>query len=287
MRRLTRGEYALVSPDGKTIAVSKRSGIHTIGPDGRGERLVGRGKPAAWFTDSQHLLTIRGEALVVIDLEDGGVAVVDRGPVAGSVSPNGEKVAYDRFQKTGRPWPCDESSDIYIADLDGTSRRQLTTDGRSSTPVWGAHWIAFARLPEDFDCSYPTPRIWKMRPDGRGVTPIMRTLPGRFRSGGRYGVRPHAWVHGRPRLIATTPTEWGAELALVETRSGKVGEVDLDPRPKYVTAMYVDATSSDGLYIVGAACGAEFPCTIRIYSVARGRARELITGRVAYPHWNR
>jgi hypothetical protein len=36
-----------------------------------------------------------------------------------------------------------------------------------------------------------------------------------------------------------------------------------------------------------AACGAEYPCTIRIYSVSERRGRELITGRVAYPHWNR
>jgi hypothetical protein len=51
--------------------------------------------------------------------------------------------------------------------------------------------------------------------------------------------------------------------------------------------MYVDHPSRDGRYVVGAACGAELPCTIRFYSVAARRARELITGAVAYPHWNR
>jgi hypothetical protein len=51
--------------------------------------------------------------------------------------------------------------------------------------------------------------------------------------------------------------------------------------------MYVEHPSRDGRHAVGAACGAEGPCTIRIYSVVTGQARQLITGAVRYPHWNR
>ena len=115
----------------------------------------------------------------------------------------------------------------------------------------------------------------------------MRTLPNRLATLGRYGVRPFAWVSGSPLLLATIPTEWGAELALVNRRSGRARVADLDLRPRRERPMYVDHPSRDGRYVVGAACGAEGPCTIRIYSVAAGRARELITGDVRYPHWNR
>ncbi len=284
MRRLTRGSFGLVSPDGRTIAVSRRSAIHTLGPDARGERLVARGKPALWLSDSRHLLAIQGKALVNIDVEDDSVAVIARNdPVTWSISPDGKAVAYELYERTSGP--CEGRSDIYVADADGGSRKRLTKDGRSSRPVWGKEWIAFAHRPAGADCFVP--RIWKMRPDGRSATPIMRTLPKRFANSGFYGVRPHAWVAGRPLIVATSPTEWGLVLAIVNTQNGSVRMPDLDPRPRTVTQMYVDDVSRDGRHVVGAACGAEFPCTIRTYSVEDGRASELATGRVAYPDWNR
>jgi hypothetical protein len=83
------------------------------------------------------------------------------------------------------------------------------------------------------------------------------------------------------------PTEWGAELALVDSRSGSTRKPDLDPRPRYTSPMYVDHPSRDGLHVVGAACGAELPCTIQIYSVSDGRAKHVFTGAAAWPDWNR
>ena len=52
-----------------------------------------------------------------------------------------------------------------------------------------------------------------------------------------------------------------------------------------VNCVSSNATAIGGDYV--AACGAEGPCTIWIYSVLSGRAREVITANVAYPHWNR
>jgi hypothetical protein len=82
-------------------------------------------------------------------------------------------------------------------------------------------------------------------------------------------------------------SEWGDELALLNTRTGRIRKLDLDPSPRYTSSMYIDHPSHDGRHVVGAACGAEFPCTIQIFSVLEGRARNLITGSVASPHWNR
>jgi hypothetical protein len=286
MRRLTRGNYGLVSPDGRTIAVSRRSGIFVVAPDGGGERFVARAKAALWLPDSRHLLAVQGKALVNIDLDDNSVAVIERrDPASWSVSPDGQAVAYDLYEKTAGV--CDGKFDVYVADVDGSSKRRLTQDGRSSTPVWGEKRIAFGYRPVGAACF--SPRVWTMQPNGAQKEPMMRTLPKRFVGGGSgfYGVRPFAWVGGRPFLLATAPTEWGAVLAIVNTRSGEVRIPDLDPRPRALTHMYVDDASRDGLHVVGAACGAEVPCTIRIYSVDGGRSRELATGRVAYPDWNR
>jgi hypothetical protein len=182
MRRLTRGAYGLVSPDGTKIAVSRRAGIFTVDPGGGGEHFVAKGRPGAWLPDSRHLLAVQGKALVSVDVGD---------------------------------------------------------------------------------------------------------MPRRFSSNGYYGVRPFSWVRGRPLLLATVPTEWGNELALVDSSNGSARKPDLDPRPGYASPMYADHPSTDGLHVVGAACGAEWPCTIQIYSVADGRAKDVFTGRVSWPDWNR
>jgi hypothetical protein len=284
MRRLTRGGYGLVSPDGATIAVWRQAGIFRVGPDGRGARFLTRGHPAAWLPDSRHLLATNPKGLVRIDLQDGSVEVIERREVTTwSISPDGTALAYDVY--LSRPPSGECGFDIYSAQIDGSSKRRLTTGGRSSHPVWGADSIAFAYRPTGTGCFRP--RIWQMGTEGGLRAPVMRTLPNRFATLGRYGVRPFAWVSGSPLLLATIPTEWGAELALVSSRSGRARVADLDPRPRRERPMYVDHPSRDGRYAVGAACGAEGPCTIRIYSVAAGRARELITGDVRYPHWNR
>lgn len=284
MRKLTRGGYGLVSPDGETIAVSRRSGILTIHADGSGGRFVARGKPVAWLPDSRHLLAIQRKALVNVDLGDRSIDVVERAAVvAWSLSPDGQTLAYQVYRRrvpSGQCW-----FDVYTARVDGSSKRRLTRGGRSSNPVWGARSIAYAYTPPGTGCFQP--RVWLMDADGRNKAPLMRTLPKRFGENGYYGVRPFAWVRGRPLLLATVPTEWGPELAVVDTRDGRAWKPDLDPRPRYRRPMYVDYASRDGRHVIGAACGAEGPCTIRIYSVLDGRRRHVASGNVGYPHWNR
>ena len=284
MRRLTRGAYGLVSPDGRTIAISRRGGIYTVDLNGRGERFIAWAKPAGWLPDSRHLLAFQRRAFVNIDLDDRSVDVIEgREVTTWSVAPDGATLAYDVYR--ARPPSGECGFDIYRAQIDGSSKRRLTTGGRSSHPVWATESIVFAYRPVGTGCFKP--RIWQMGTEGGQRAPVMRTLPNRFAILGRYGVRPFAWVSGSSLLLATIPTEWGAELALVNAHSGRARVPDLDPRPRREQRMYADHASRDGRYVVGAACGAEPPCTIRIYSVATRRARELITGNVRYPHWNR
>lgn len=284
MRRLALGRYGLVSPDGRTIAISRRGGIYTVDPNGRGERFIAWARPAGWLPDSRHLLAFQRRALVNIDLEDRSVDVIEgREVTTWSISPDGATLAYDVY--LARPPSGECGFDIYSAQIDGSSKRRLTTGGRSSHPVWGTDSIVFAYRPVGTGCFKP--RIWQMGTKGGQRAPVMRTLPNRFAELGRYGVRPFAWVARSPLLLATIRTEWGAELALVNSRSGRAHAVDLDRRTRREQPMYADHPSQDGRNVVGAACGAELPCTIRIYSVAARRARELITGHVAYPHWNR
>jgi hypothetical protein len=216
------------------IAVSRRAGIFTVDPNGSGEHVVARGKPVGWLLDSRHLLANQAEALVNIDVRDGTVDVIERRKGGTwSISPDGKSIAYDVFRDPPGPREC--WFDIYSARVNGDSKRRLTTGGRSSNPVWGPDWIAFAYRPQGTGCF--APRVWKMRPDGSEKQPIMQQLPRRF-SSSYYGVRPFSWVRDRALLLATIPTEWGNELALVNSSNGSTRKPNLDPRPHNTTPMY-------------------------------------------------
>lgn len=290
MRLLTRGEYGLVSPDGRAVAVARGSETRTIRPDATGESLLGRGKPAGWFADSRHLLVFRARELVSVDTEDGDstVLVPEVNLLRGwSVSPEANQLVYGLARKESRWGQCGEYIDVYVVDRDGRSRRRLTDDGRSSDPVWGDGGIAFAREPVKPPCVMPKAGIWAMGSDGSDVHPVVRQAPPRFAWNGYYGLRPHGWVTGRSLLLAGVRTEWGDELALVDLRNARIRRPDLDPRPRYRRSMYVDHVSRDGGYVLTTGCGAEYPCTISIYSVLGHRARHVVTGRVGNAHWNR
>lgn len=290
MRRLTRGEYGLVSPDGGIVAIARGAETRTIRPDGRGEELVGRGKPAGWFSDSRHLLVFRGGRLLSVDIEGGDSAalVADVNLMRGwSVSPSGSRLAYALAEKESPRGACDEDVDVYLVGADGGSRDRLTHDGRSSDPIWGDERIAFAREPQAPPCVLPKAGIWAMREDGSDVRALVPQAPRRFAWNGYYGLRPHGWVSGRPLLLAGVRTEWGDELALVDLRSRRIRRPDLDPDPRYRRSIYVDQVSRDGRHVLGLACGAEYPCTIQIFSVTTRRYRNVITGQVGDPDWNR
>jgi hypothetical protein len=209
------------------------------------------------------------EAVWIGDVSGNKMRRLTRG-VYGLVSPDGTQRVLVRHLHS----PCERR--LEAAADDGRPEQQ---------PGLGRRWIAFAYRPPGSGCF--APRIWKMRPDGLQKQPIMKQLPRRFSSSGYYGVRPFSWVRDRPLLLATVPTEWGNELALVDSRNGSTRKPDLDPRPRYTSPMYADHASRDGRHVVGAACGAEGPCTIQIFSVIEGRAKDVYTGMASWPDWNR
>jgi dipeptidyl aminopeptidase/acylaminoacyl peptidase len=291
MRRLTRGEYGLVSPRGDVIAITRPSGVRLIRPDGVEEREIGRGRAAGWFADSRHLLLFRRNALVSVDTDDGDetVLVPDTALLRGwAVSPNGERLAYGLARKETRSGECGEYIDLHVVDSGGGSRRQLTHDGRSSDPIWGGDGrIAFAREPVKPPCAFPKSGLWTIHENGGELQPVVPEAPRRFAWNGYYGLRPYAFASGRSLLVAGVRTEWGDELALVDMETRRIRKPDLDPRPRYRRNMYVDYVSRNGSHVLATACGAEYPCTISIYSVLRHQARHLVTGRVGDAHWNR
>ena len=303
MRRLVRGYGGLVSPDGRTVAFHRCTGsfddcqlgdapvaVYVVEPErGDPRRVEGITQAQQWFPDSRHLLAWRAGRLVRVDTGgDGRDVLVENADLlrGWSVAPDG-RLAYAQARKD-EPWGlCREDVDVYVVGADGRGRRRLTTDGRSSDPVWAAGGIAYARHPVRPGCTSPAAGIASMRQDGSSRRDIVFPAPARFASNGYYGLRPYGLVRGRPLLLAGVRTEWGNELVLVDTRNGRVRRPDLDRRPRRTRPMYVGYVSTDGRHAVGTACGAEFPCSINVYSVLEGRGRTLASGRVAGAHWNR
>ena len=293
MRRLVRGYGGLVSPDGRTVAFHRGeapSTVYVVEPEGGDPRRVdGITQAQQWFPDSRHLLASGAGGLIRVDTDGEGtdVLVENADLVRGwSVAPDG-RLAYAQARRD-EPWGlCREDVDVYVVGADGRGRRRLTTDGRSSDPVWVTGGIVYARHPVRPGCTSPAAGIASMRQDGRSRRDIVFPAPARFASNGYYGLRPYGLVRGRQILLAGVRTEWGNELVLVDTRNGRISRPDLDRRPRRIRPMYVGYVSTDGRHAVGTACGAEFPCSINVYSVLEGRGRTLASGRVAGAHWNR
>ncbi len=198
-RRLGTGEQPLVSPDGALVAATE------FGPHGRALMVYSTtGAPAqgyvnlattsatplAWSPDSRYLaveLVDTSSAGTATKPGTGGVAVVDTRshtikriaagfPNGASFAPSpgaGDRLAYGLAHSHNLNPP----SDIVTANPDGSAATQITHDGRSLYPVWGARGITFDR--ERFRGeNAPAYNIWLMGGDGSHATQITHLSPG-------------------------------------------------------------------------------------------------------------
>jgi hypothetical protein len=109
-----------------------------------------------------------------------------------------------------------------------------------------------------------------MGENGDELRPILPQAPRRFAWNGYYGLQPHGWVTGGSLLVAGVRTEWGDELALVDTQttgirtasaartgiaekpSGAVGTIGLQLRARTRDGLSAQATTrSLGLCALG------------------------------------
>jgi dipeptidyl aminopeptidase/acylaminoacyl peptidase len=244
-RRLTRGSYGLVSPDGRLVAFQRRQEIHVVEPDGSGQRRLGPGEALEWLPDSRGLLVSRNGSLLVVGVEDG-----EESEIAGDaenlygvdLSPDGRSVVY-----ASGPGPrndfCAIVKDVHVASLDGGSPRQITHDGRSLYPVWMAEGIAFSRFPKG---SCRATGIWLVQPDGSGARRIARP-PRRYTFAGYYGLRPYASLPDGRGLLIGIRSEWGDVAATLEP-GAKLRRL----------RVHLGQLSQDGRDVLGVQGGAEF-----------------------------
>src|ERR671922_137949 len=202
-RRLGRGSVAVLSPDGRTVAVQRRTGIYLVpAAGGRQHLLVNRRfRPQAWTPDGTAIIgtAAHGNAvvrLVAIERASGKVRTIASGSLYGfSFSPNGVEIAYSRAPSATIDGICGDQFDIYKVKLSGGTPKRLTHDGVSAFPVWGRPGIAFSHFPGATPDDCASPGIWTMRDDGSHVRHVIDRSPAQFATvTNRFGLEPLAWL---------------------------------------------------------------------------------------------
>ena len=92
-----------------------------------------------WFPDGDRIAFSHRRFAYVVDSVGSHLLLIDEGSAyAPNVSPDGSRIAYAAYEKSGRfPWNKSESWEIVVAKPDGSDRRLLTeNDTLDHYPVW-------------------------------------------------------------------------------------------------------------------------------------------------------
>jgi hypothetical protein len=282
-RRLGRGSAAVLSPDGRTVAVLRRDGIYLLSASGtNAHRLTRRHlQPQAWSPDSKTIFATRPKVLAVLELDaidrdSGDIRVVASGSLYGfDFSPKGDQLVYSRAPVATGQGPCGDQFDLYVTKVSGGKSTRLTHDGVSGFPVWGRERIAFSRFPTGVsiqDCS--APGVWTMDPDGSHVRAVIARAPEALASNDLFGLQPLAWLDAQ-HILTGVRTGAGNLGAVVDTRTRKLRQL----------RDFVDEASTDGRFAVGSG-GDNEGVHIAIVRLGDDR-RVLLRHGACCPDWNR
>jgi hypothetical protein len=284
-RSLGLGSAAVLSPDGKTVAVRRSRGLFVVPAQGGHARLLTtrRLHPEAWSPDGETLIATRAKTLAVLELNaidrrTGRVRVIASGSIYGfSFSPKGDELVYSKAPVATGQGLCGDQFDLYVTKVSGGKSRRITHDGVSGFPVWGSDGIAYAHFPSGTgidDCS--APGIWTIDADGSHPEPVIDRAPATIASQdlGLYGLQPLGWLDG------------GHILAGVRTDSGTLGAVlDVKSHKLRFLRDFADEASSDGRFSVGGG-GTSTSVHLSIIRLSDGH-RVFRRNQACCPSWNR
>lgn len=302
-RKIGSGSNPRVSPDGQTVAFYRvgrgnQPADLMIAPAAGGaprKLLSGWQDPFvfAWSSDSSTIAVLRGpeigkQRLVTVDLASGEQHTIDRGYFSGvSFAPEGsEQLVYGKAASENFP----PRSDIYRIDIlppgavgvAAEKPRRLTTDHRSSSPLWGPNGrIVFVKHLGERTRKYgPKNDLFLTNPNGKGVKRLTHTKVAPLLS----GLSPTEWSANGNRLLAefggqdtsyavTVNPKTGAERTL--TREREVGFVGT-------------ALSSDGKFVLGSLGGFEPGPGHKVVSIPyAGGKPKVLASNAAEPDWSR
>lgn len=211
-RKVEKGHNPKVAPDGGSVAYlhegPKNAQELKLAPatGGPGKALMTNFREAsslAWSPDSKTIAALRGPELgkrnlILIDVASGKQTVIASGFFSGfSFSPDSTELVYARAGSEKYP----PRSDIFrievpipgVVNVRAPEPVRLTSDRRSSDPLWGPEKIVFVKTVEGKKRRYgPKNELFLMNPQGKQVKRLTNTkVP--------------------PLLQGLFPTDWSAD----------------------------------------------------------------------------
>jgi hypothetical protein len=247
---------ALISPNGSYVAaVSKgqtnKASTLSVYATGGGAAAVVVESPqimqlpvGAWSSDSKLILVVVGASpadLDVVDVATGKSRTIATGVIYGaSFSPgSSDNVVYARGAPNKTP------VNLYTTTSTGAGTRQLTHDGASVEPLWGAHGIVYSDESAHAKTHTAQLQLWLINPDGSGA----RQLTNIAIKSGWEGLTPIAISADGEHVLANLVGPPGSNDTEAYT-------VDLSAKkpPRDLTGQgsgYIgDAISSDGNWVL-------------------------------------
>jgi Tol biopolymer transport system component len=240
----------------------------------------------AWSPDSKTIAVSVGEPpgperLLLIDLATKAAHTIASGSFQGvSFSPDSTMLAYGRAAND-RAFP--PRSDIYTVALAGGMPKRITTNQRSTQPVWGPSAIAFARYFSVRRKGQDEPKVnvWSIKPDGTGARQLTHVRAPFLLS----GPTPLAWSASGAQLLA----EFGGQDTVygqgVDPRTGAVHTFNRNR--KLATQLVATSISRDGTTVLATTGGFDPSGRHDIVTVPYAGGPPKVIVRDAFlPSWN-
>lgn len=259
------GAQPLIAPDGSSVIFLSlpahgSAALEIVGVSGGPPTVLASPEAnigsTAWSPDSKTIATTLGvspdrERLVLIDVATRSVRTIASGSFQGvSFSPDSAQLAYARAPNA-KGFPS--ASDIYTVPVAGGAPKRITSNRRSTQPVWGPTKIAFARttLVREHHENAPKSNVWLMNPDGSQARQLTRQRAPFL----LLGPSPLAWSASGAQLLAQVTGEDTVYGEGVNPQSGAVHV--LSPRKSIAYGLVAVGISRDGSTVLATTGGLE------------------------------
>lgn len=262
-KKIEAGELPRVSPDGNWVAYlhmgAKNAQELKVAPVAGGPSrtlLVGYREPfyLEWSPDSTRIAAQRGpeigkRKLVVIDVAAGTQQVVAQGFFSGfNFSPTGLELVYAKAGAEKFPPRSDvfrtETPPPGVVNIQAPQTYRLTSDHRSSFPLWGPTKIAFVKTHDANKRKYgPKNELYLMNPSGKGVKRLTHTnVPALAQ-----GLFPTDWSASGNQLLTEFEGQDISYAVKVNPKTGGQKPVSTAGEQGFVGT----ALSNDGKFVLG------------------------------------
>jgi Tol biopolymer transport system component len=303
VRKVGPGSNPRVSPDGQTIVFYRlgkgnQPADLMVAPAAGGapkKLLSGWQDPFvfAWSSDSSTIAVLRGpevgkQRLVTVDLSSGEQHTIDNGYFSGvSFAPGGsEQLVYAKAASESFP----PRSDVYRIDIlppgafgvAAEEPQQLTTDHRSSSPLWGPNErIVFVKHLGEKTRKYgPKNDLFLMNPSGKQSKRLTHTKVGPLLS----GLSPTAWSANGKHLLAEFGGQDTTYAVTVNPRTGTERALTKERETGFVGT----ALSRDGRLVLGSLGGFEPGPGHKVVSIPyAGGKPKVLANNASEADWSR